>query len=90
MIIVELLKRIICNPKPKFSPDLIDLVAYEKELLYAREHDRKPIPIKPWPRRTLVISPSNHSDWTEAELQYMRDNREQAKTIKERIFPNED
>jgi len=28
--------------KPKFSPDLIDLMDYEKNLLYAREHDKNP------------------------------------------------
>jgi hypothetical protein len=75
------LKGLLCDPKPKFSPNLIDLVEYEKTLLYAREHNKSPIPVMPWPSR---------DDWTMTELQYMRDNREKAKAIKEKVFPDDD
>lgn len=67
------------SKRQTYAPNLIDLVKYEKELLYAREHATKPVPIRPWPSRK----------WSESELQHMRDNRAAAQTIKDRIFPKE-
>lgn len=74
------IKSLLQRKRPRFKPDLIDLEQYEKNLLYAREHNKKPPPVKPWPSR---------SDWTDSELQYMKDNREKAKAIRKRIFPND-
>lgn len=70
--------------KPKFSPSLIDLVQYEKDLLYAVEHHDgeaytlllRPVPSIPG----LVVG-----SWSESEMQAMRDNRKQAQEIYERI-----
>jgi hypothetical protein len=61
--------------KPRFQPSLIDLVEYEKTLLYAREHGHKLVPVMPIPA----------GKWTDSEMQYMRDNRDKAKEILERI-----
>lgn len=63
-----------------FAPNLIDLVKYEKNLLYDREHGKKSVPIRPWP---------SNRKWSESELQHMRDNRAAAQAIKDRIFPDE-
>jgi len=64
--------------KKKFSPDLIDLVEYEKDLLYYLEHE---IPLRP-PR---FIHTLMYGTWTDSELQSMRDNREKAKNIYDRL-----
>jgi hypothetical protein len=62
-----------------FSPHLIDLVQYEKNLLYAREHGKPPVPVQPIPKTSR--------QWTASEMQAMRDNREKANDILKRIFP---
>ena len=69
----------IFKKKEPFEPNLIDLVEYEKSLLYSREHGKRPVPVPP--------IPNAGRKWTESEMQIMRDNRVQAKKLKERIFP---
>ena len=64
--------------KPRFAPSLIDLIAYEKDLLYEREHG---IPLRPCPTIPGLI----WGQWSDSEMQAMRDNREQARLIYERI-----
>ena len=51
-----------------------------------RNNKGKP-PVRPVP--SSYYTKGGDSSWTESELQYMRDNREKARIIKERIFPNE-
>lgn len=55
----------------RYNPDIIDLLQYEKDLLYQREHGIVCRPPKLIPGR----------DWTTAELQAMRENREKAKEL---------
>ena len=69
--------------KEKFEPNLIDLVEYEKDLLYAKEHRERP-----YPARKIPHYGPNMRSWTESELQCMRDNRSAAKEIKKRVFSN--
>jgi len=71
----------IFEKRERFAPDLINLRQYEMALLYAREHGKMPIPVRPWH--------DNHR-WTDSESQYMRDNRAQAQAIMDRIFPKEE
>ena len=70
--------------KPKFSPSLIDLEQYEKDLLFAVEHHAgethrlllRPVPSIPG----LVVG-----SWSDSEIQAMRNNRKQAQEIYDRI-----
>lgn len=57
--------------RKKFNPALIDLIAYEKDLLYQREHgiDLRPVPALPG------------GDFTDGEYQAMRDNYAAANII---------
>ena len=59
----------------RYDPHIIDLVEYEKHLLYQREYKLElcpPISIafKGW-----------EIDWSTAEMEAMRDNREKARAI---------
>ena len=60
-----------------FSPDLIDLVKYEKDLLYQARHD---ITLMPPP-----TIPSKRTGWTDSEMQAMRDNRSRAEQLYQQI-----
>jgi hypothetical protein len=60
--------------RPKFAPSLIDLVQYEKDLLYYR---RKRISLPPPP----MIPGLLFGSWSNDELQAMRDNRKEAEKI---------
>lgn len=63
--------------RKRFSPNLIDLVQYEKNLLYWREHNT---PLQPPP-----AIPGLLGRWTDSEMQAMRDNRQAAQEIYDRI-----
>lgn len=71
----------IRDDKSKFEPDLIDLVKYEKSLLYAREYGKRPVPVKP--------IPNTSREWSDSEMQLMRDNRAKAIDLKHRLFPEQ-
>lgn len=62
--------------REKFTPDLIDLVEYEKDLLYQVKHG---ITLRPYPTIPNLI----HGKWTGSEMQAMRDNREKAQELYE-------
>lgn len=64
--------------RKRFAPELIDLVEYEKDLLYQREHG---IALRPY----AIIPALMFRTWSASEMQAMRDNREQAHLIYERI-----
>ena len=64
--------------RKKFSPSLIDLVQYEKDLLYSRERG---VPLRP----VASIPGLTWGTWSKSELQAMRDNREAAQRIYDRI-----
>jgi len=64
--------------RKKFKPDLIDLVQYEKDLLYYKS---KGIPLKP----VACIPGLMFGKWSGSEMQAMRDNREKAQEIYTRI-----
>ena len=64
--------------RKKFSPSLIDLVKYEKDLLYYRAHN---IPLRP----VANIPGLSCGTWSESEMQAMRDNRKAAQQIYDRI-----
>ncbi len=70
--------------KERFEPNLIDLELYEMRLLYNKKYGKRAIPVMPIPY--LISLVANQEQWTESELQYMKDNREQAKAIKEEIY----
>ncbi len=60
--------------KAKFQPDLIDLVEYEKELLYQKKHY---ITLRP----PSMIPDLIGGSWSASEVQAMRDNRVAAQGI---------
>lgn len=60
--------------KKKFQPDLIDLVKYEKDLLYQKKHRIELRPVAPVPH---VFG----GGWSDSEMQAMRDNREKAQAL---------
>lgn len=60
--------------KKRFSPDLIDLVKYEKDLLYQQKHN---IELRPPPSIPGLLMVT----WSDSEMQAMRDNREKAEEI---------
>ena len=60
--------------KKKFQPDLIDLVEYEKELLYQKKHH---ITLRPPSMIPHLVAGS----WSPSEMQAMRDNREKAQIL---------
>ena len=62
----------MCFWKKRYNPSIIDIVQYEKDLLYQREHG-----IRPRPPRV----PTSGADWSTAELEAMRDNRQKAQSI---------
>ena len=62
----------------RYDPHIIDLVQYEKDLLYQREHGIRLKPVSPIP--SLL-----EGYWSVAELAAMRENREKAREIYERI-----
>ena len=64
------------NPKERFAPSLIDLIKYEKDLLYQREHN---IPRMPPPMAAEI-----RSDWTDSERQAIYDNRDRAQALYEK------
>lgn len=61
-----------------FSPDLINLVRYEKDLLYYKRHGQI---LMPPPTRGYAMG----KVWTESEEQAMDDNYKAAKEIYEAI-----
>ena len=64
--------------RKKYDPDIIDLVRYEKDLLYQREHG---IACRPPPKPLG----NDYRIWSIAEKEAMRDNREKAQIIYDRI-----
>lgn len=60
--------------REKFAPDLIDLVQYEKDLLYYKKHN---ITLMPPPGIGGLV----WGEWTDSEMQAMRDNRKEAQKI---------
>ncbi len=60
--------------KKKFQPDLIDLVEYQKELLYQKKHY---ITLRP----PAMIPNLIGGVWSASEMQAMRDNREKAQVL---------
>ena len=73
--------RIAIGLEEPFAPDLIDLVEYEKELLYQKSRG---VPLRPPPNVTKF-----RGGWTVAELQAIADNRSEANAIRERIEASE-
>lgn len=69
----------------KYTPDMVDLIQFEKNLLYYREHDMKPSGVPPIPN----LSRPYGNQWTEAEMQAMLKNRMQAHAILRRVFPSD-
>lgn len=65
--------------RENFEPSLVDLIKYEKNLLYQREHGKPPVPVQP--------IPNVGKGWSEAERQAMEDNRKEAERVLRRIFP---
>lgn len=61
-----------------FAPSLIDLVKYEKELLYSKRHGQT---LMPPPSVPGLSSMGRKTRWTDSEMQAMRDNRVEAKRI---------
>ena len=59
--------------RKRYDPDIIDLVQYEKDLLYQREHG-----IGCRPPATIY---GRSDGWTPAEMEAMRDNREKARRL---------
>lgn len=76
---MNLLKRLFSEP---FSPDLIDLVKYEQELLWQQKHGCEHFNLQP-PSSTPDRMDRN---WTDSETQAMRDNRERAEAIYREIY----
>ena len=61
-----------------FSPDLIDLVQYEKDCLYyQKKHGIPPMPPPSIPGLLF-------GSWSDSEMQAMRDNRKEAQKIYDR------
>ncbi|MDX9954411.1 MAG: hypothetical protein RBT75_09960 [Anaerolineae bacterium] len=63
--------------RERFEPHLIDLVDYEKDCLYAQAHG---LTLPPVPTETDRIG-----GWSASEIQAMRDNRQAARAIYDRI-----
>ena len=59
--------------RKRYDPKIIDLVQYEKDCLYSREQG-----IPPRPPHSIT---SREPDWSIAELEAMRDNREKVRAI---------
>lgn len=68
----------MCLFRKRFNPALLDLVKYEKDLLYQREHK---IALRPPPSIPSLLT----GNWSDAEMQAMRDNRNEAQSIYRRI-----
>lgn len=67
--------------REKFSPNLIDLVKYEKDLLYQARHGITLMPPPTIPRRITGWG----EGWSDSEMQAMRDNRSMAEQLYQRI-----
>lgn len=72
----DFVKKMFNGGREPFSPDLIDLVEYEKECLYARAHGREP-----FPPRSLFLLSRRPKKRTPAEIQAMRDSSAAAREI---------
>ena len=70
-------------PETKRQLDLIDLDEYEKSLLWAREHNKLPVPVRPVAH---VVGIALSVEDREA----MRQNRERAQAIYDRIFARQE
>lgn len=68
--------------REKFAPSLIDLVQYEKDLLYAKKHGET---LRPFPSIPGLHPMGRKDTWTDSEMQAMRDNRDKAKNIYDEI-----
>jgi hypothetical protein len=64
--------------RERFNPQLIDLVDYEKDCLYAQAHGLSLPPVLP----TMIY---RFGGWSAGEIQAMRDNRQAAQAIYDRI-----